>query len=108
MAAGASPRQDTYEKVFAALAHPARRQILITLNMEGGSLTAGEIASLFEHAWPTTTRHLQALAEAGLVEQERQGRRQIYRLQRKPLELAMQWLTTFATSVHPPPGRRRS
>ena len=100
MAARAGPRQDTYERVFSALAHPARRQILITLNMEGGSLTAGEIASLFEHAWPTTTRHLQALAEAGLVEQERQGRRQIYRLQRKPLELARQWLGTFT------PGRR--
>ena len=108
MRARAGPRQDTYERVFSALAHPARRQILITLNMEGGSLTAGEIASLFEHAWPTTTRHLQALAEAGLVEQERQGRRQIYRLQRKPLELAKQWLATFATSVHPPPGRKGS
>ena len=108
MAARASPRQDTYEKVFSALAHPARRQILITLNMEGGSLTAGEIASLFEHAWPTTTRHLQALAEAGLVEQERQGRRQIYRLERKPLEIARQWLATFASSEHPRPARRKT
>jgi DNA-binding transcriptional ArsR family regulator len=105
--ARAGPREDTYEKVFSALAHPARRQILITLNMEGGSLTAGEIARLFEHAWPTTTRHLQALAEAGLVAQERQGRRQIYRLERTPLELAMQWLATFATRTHPPPGRKR-
>ena len=108
MAARARPREDTYEKVFSALAHPARRQILITLNMEGGSLAAGEIASLFEHAWPTTTRHLQALAEAGLVEQERQGRRQIYRLERKPLEIAMQWLATFGSSGHGPPTRRKT
>ena len=108
MTARARSREDTYEKVFSALAHPARRQILITLNMEGGSLTAGEIAGLFEHAWPTTTRHLQALAQAGLVEQERQGRRQIYRLERKPLELARQWLATFAGAEHGPPGRRKA
>ena len=95
---------DAYEAVFTALAHAARRRILMTLNFAGGSMKAGEIADVFEHAWPTTTRHLQALAEAGLVEQERQGRRQIYRLERKPLELARQWLATFAT----PAGRRKA
>ena len=41
---------------------------------KGGSLTAGEIASTFEHAWPTTTRHLQVLESAGLLRHERQGR----------------------------------
>ena len=44
--------------MFTALAHPVRRRILVTLNFEGGSMTAGEIADMFEHAWPTTTRHI--------------------------------------------------
>ena len=95
MAARAGPRQDTYEKVFSALAHPARRQILITLNMEGGSLTAGEIASLFEHAWPTTTRHLQALEAAGILRHERRGRARVYALDKARLSLARDWLGWF-------------
>jgi DNA-binding transcriptional ArsR family regulator len=97
----ATPTPDTYERVFAALAHPARRHILITLNLSGGQLTAGEIAGLFDHAWPTTTRHLQALVEAGLVDQERQGRSQLYRINYKPLDLAGQWLASFG----PPRGQ---
>ena len=96
---------DTYERVFAALAHPARRHILITLNLSGGALTAGEIAALFDHAWPTTTRHLQALVEAGLVEQRRDGRRQLYRITYKPLELVGQWLASLKPPAAGPQPR---
>lgn len=92
-------RLDAYEAVFTALAHPARRRILLTLNFEGGEMTAGEIAALFEHAWPTTTRHLQVLVAAGLLEHERQGRQQVYRIDRRRLELARDWLAWF--SKHP-------
>ena len=76
--AKAPPRalQDAYEAVFTALAHPARRLILMTLNFEGGEMNAGAIAALFRHAWPTTTRHLQVLEDAGLITHERQGREQ--------------------------------
>src|SRR6185436_11244923 len=66
-------RMDAYEAVFTALAHPARRRILLTLNFEGGSMTAGEIADVFEHAWPTTTRHIQVLESAGLLCHDQQG-----------------------------------
>jgi len=73
--AGSEPksRMDAYEAVFTALAHPARRRILLTLNFEGGSMTAGDIADMFEHAWPTTTRHIQVLESAGLLRHDRQG-----------------------------------
>jgi len=36
-------RADAYEAVFAALAHAARRRVLITMHFHGGSMTAGEI-----------------------------------------------------------------
>ncbi len=87
---------DAYESVFAALAHPARRRVLLTLYFHGGSMTAGEIAAIFEHAWQTTTRHLQVLEAAGLLAHERRGRMRIYRIQRKRLELVRDWLSHFS------------
>lgn len=88
-------REDAYEAIFTALAHPARRRILMTLNFEGGSMTAGEIAGIFDHAWPTTTRHLRVLESAGLLRQEKQGRTRIYRIESKRLRLARDWIAWF-------------
>jgi DNA-binding transcriptional ArsR family regulator len=98
MAAKRGPRTavDAYEAVFTALAHPVRRRILVTLSFEGGSMTAGEIADMFEHAWPTTTRHLQVLESAGLLRHDRQGRTRVYRIDRRRLELARDWLAWFS------------
>jgi DNA-binding transcriptional ArsR family regulator len=86
---------DTYELAFTALAHPARRRILMTLNFEGGAMTAGDIAALFDHAWPTTTRHLQVLEGAGLITHERQGRGRRYHIDRRRIALARDWLDWF-------------
>ena len=86
---------DAYEVLFTALAHPARRRILMTLNFAGGEMTAGAIAALFAHAWPTTTRHLQVLESAGLIAHERQGRERLYHLDRRRLALARDWLDWF-------------
>jgi DNA-binding transcriptional ArsR family regulator len=69
------------EAVFRALAHASRRHILIVLNARGGSMTAGEIAGRFSCAWPTISRHLRILEEAGLVRIDRQGREWIYVLE---------------------------
>ena len=100
--AGSEPksRMDAYEAVFTALAHPARRRILLTLNFEGGSMTAGEIADMFEHAWPTTTRHIQVLESAGLLRQDRQGRNRVYHIDRKRLQLVQDWLAWFSRDSH--------
>jgi len=87
---------DAYEAIFTALAHPARRRILVTVHFSGGAMTAGEIAGVFEHAWQTTTRHLQVLEAAKLLAHERRGRTRIYRLQRKRLEMVRDWLAWFS------------
>ena len=86
---------DAFEAIFTALAHPARRRILISLNFAGGEMSAGQIAGLFAHAWPTTTRHLQQLEAAGIVRHHRRGRTRLYRLDRKRLALAGDWLGWF-------------
>ena len=92
------PHVDAYESVFAALAHAARRRVLVTIYFNGGSMAAGEIAAIFEHAWQTTTRHLRVLEKAGLLTHEKQGRMRIYRIQQKRLELVRDWLSHFSSS----------
>ena len=91
---------DAYEVVFTALAHPVRRRILLTINFQGGSMTAGEIADMFEHAWPTTTRHIQVLESAGLLRHYREGRSRIYQIDRRRLELVRDWLEWFTKNPH--------
>ena len=86
---------DAYELVFGALAHAARRRVLLTIYFNGGAMTAGEIAAIFDHAWQTTTRHLRVLEKAGLIGHEKKGRTWIYRIQHKRLELVRDWLAHF-------------
>ena len=71
----------------------------MTLNFQGGEMSAGAIAALFKHAWPTTTRHLQVLEAAGLIGHERRGRERFYRIEKKRLELASDWLAWFFKST---------
>ena len=61
----------------------------------GRLVTAGEIAALFEHTWPTTTRHMRVLESAELVRQRRKGRTRVYRIDRRRLELAGDWIAWF-------------
>jgi DNA-binding transcriptional ArsR family regulator len=82
------------DAVVAALAHPARRQILLTIHLRGGA-TAGEIAGRFAHKWPTTTRHLRVLESAGLIQQQRHGRTRVYSVDKSRLALVSEWLAWF-------------
>lgn len=91
----AEERLAALDAVCNALAHPARRQILLTMKFRGGSMTAGEITGRFGHAWPTTTRHLRVLEAAGLVSFKKRGRTRMYRLERKRLEVINEWLRWF-------------
>lgn len=104
--------QDAYEAVFGALAHPARRRVLLAVYFNGGAMSAGEIAAMFAHAWQTTTRHLQVLERAGLLTHEKQGRMRIYRIERKRLALVSEWLAHFQAPAklraqrRPPGGKQ--
>ena len=88
---------EALDQVVNAIAHPARRQILLTLHFRGGTATAGELAARFEHAWPTTTRHLRVLEDAQLLRHEKRGRTRVYTLDRERLALVGEWLGWFAT-----------
>ena len=80
-----TPTLEEIEAVFLALSHEARRHILLMLSHLGGELSSGYLATRFEHSWPTTTRHLGVLEQAGLVEVRRKGRGSHYRINREKL-----------------------
>ena len=63
---------------FRALADPTRRGILRMLRTK--PRTSGEIASRFQSSWPTISRHLAVLREAGLVVAQRNGQEIYYEL----------------------------
>lgn len=62
--------------VFQAIADPTRRAILLLVATQ--SMTAGAIASNFDTARPTVSKHLQILTECELIEQEQNGREIYY------------------------------
>jgi DNA-binding transcriptional ArsR family regulator len=93
----AAERLRALDAVVAALAHPARRQILFTIHFRGDA-NAGEIAGRFAHKWPTTSRHLRVLEDAGLVRQERRGRTRVYTVDKTRLALVTEWLSWFAAT----------
>jgi DNA-binding transcriptional ArsR family regulator len=87
---------DDLEMVFEALAHQSRRTILSVLHARAGEMTSGAIAARFECSWPTTTRHLRILEQAGLVRVELHGRERIYRLDVARLHaVAGSWISRF-------------
>jgi DNA-binding transcriptional ArsR family regulator len=64
--------------VFQAIADPTRRAILLLVATQ--TMTAGAIASNFDTARPTVSKHLQILTECSLLEQEQNGREVYYQL----------------------------
>jgi DNA-binding transcriptional ArsR family regulator len=98
---------DDIDAVFVALAHATRRHILQVLAARDGTMTAGELSSRFAHSWPTTTRHLTVLVDAGLVSVTPVGRARHYRLERQRLgDVTALWLSSVGfelRSTHPDP-----
>jgi DNA-binding transcriptional ArsR family regulator len=81
------------EAVFFALSHEARRHIVMLLGHSGGELPSGYLAERFQHSWPTTTRHLKVLEDAGLVHATRKGRSSHYRLDRERVQRVLgEWV----------------
>lgn len=60
-------------------------------------MTSGELSQRFSCSWPTTTRHLGILEQAGLVRVQKLGRERRYQLNHILLkEVAGEWIGRFA------------
>lgn len=79
--------------VFQAIADPTRRAILMLVASQ--ALTAGAIASNFDTARPTVSKHLQILTECELLEQEQSGREIYYHLNLNKMKEIADYLEPF-------------
>ena len=79
--------------VFQAIADPTRRAILLLVASQ--SLTAGAIASNFDTARPTVSKHLQILTECELLEQKQTGREVYYQTNAKKMKAIAEFIEPF-------------
>ncbi|MEO7212273.1 metalloregulator ArsR/SmtB family transcription factor [Mucilaginibacter sp.] len=79
--------------VFQAIADPTRRAILLLVASQ--SMTAGVIASNFDTARPTVSKHLQILTECELLKQEQNGREIYYHINAKNMKEVADFIEPF-------------
>jgi DNA-binding transcriptional ArsR family regulator len=77
------------DQIFAALADPTRRAIVMRLC--AGEASVGELADPFEMALPSFLKHIHALETSGLVLSEKSGRVRTCRLSPDALLGAEDW-----------------
>ena len=83
------------DKVFKALAEPARRLLLDRLHKENGQ-TLGRLCERMEMTRQAVTKHLAVLEEAELVVVVWQGREKLHYLNPMPIQtIADRWINKF-------------
>jgi len=81
------------DRVFHALAHPARRAILRGLVAREQNLS--ELAAPLKMSFPAASKHVRVLERAKLVRRRIVGRTHICRIEGKPLVEANRWLEEY-------------
>ncbi|HXP66933.1 MAG TPA: helix-turn-helix transcriptional regulator, partial [Steroidobacteraceae bacterium] len=86
--------QERLTRTLMALVDPTRRAILAQLG-RGGSASISELAKPFAIHLPAVMKHLDVLANAGLVTRSKSGRTVTVRLRAQPMREAMEWLQGY-------------
>ncbi len=79
--------------VFQAIADPTRRAILLLVASQ--AMTAGAIASNFDTARPTVSKHLQILTECELLKQQQNGREIFYQVNASKMKKVADFIEPF-------------
>ena len=85
---------------FSALADPTRCKVIEMLHER--PMPVHELTAAFDISRPAISRHLRVLKDARLVKEEKQGRENVYSLQRGRLKPMSTWLDKLG----PRPGVR--
>jgi DNA-binding transcriptional ArsR family regulator len=83
----------TLNRVFHALAHPARREILRRLVDREQNLS--ELSAPQKMSFPAASKHVRVLERARLVRRRVVGRTHLCRVEPKPLAEANSWLENY-------------
>jgi DNA-binding transcriptional ArsR family regulator len=86
--------REPLDHTFMALADPTRRAILAQLERRGGA-SISELAKPFTILLPAVMKHLDVLADAGLITRSKSGRTVTVRLRAQPMREAMEWLQRY-------------
>ena len=78
--------------VFDALGDPTRRRLVAELSSLGGA-SSTDLARRMPISRQAVCKHLDLLADAGLVSSRRHGRAVVYELTPEPFTEAMSWMT---------------
>lgn len=81
------------DHVFHALADPTRRRIVEQLARR--ERTVMDLARDFTISQPAVTKHLNVLAEAGVITRRRDGRLRYCRLHLSALDASLDWLGRY-------------
>lgn len=84
------------DRVFAALSHASRRQMLDLLRDQPG-LSVGELATRFDVTRIAVMNHLKVLEDAGLVISKKDGRSRRLYLNAAPIRMIYdRWTDTYS------------
>ena len=93
--------------VFAALGDPTRLK-LVTVLCVGGALSIAELTAKTDITRQGVTKHLQQLAEAGVVRDTRLGRERLWQLEPAPLDEARRSLELIGQEWEAALGRLKA
>ncbi len=79
--------------VFQAIADPTRRAILVLIASQ--AMTPNALAEHFDSTRQAVSKHINVLAECGLVKQEKVGREIYYHFNPLKMKEIDQWLNQF-------------
>jgi DNA-binding transcriptional ArsR family regulator len=82
------------DRTFKALTDPTRRAILTQLQRRDCA-SISELAEPFSIHLPAVMKHLDVLANAGLITRSKAGRTVTVRLRAQPMREAMEWLQRY-------------
>jgi DNA-binding transcriptional ArsR family regulator len=87
-------REERLDQVFSALSDPTRRAVLSRL-ARARNLSVTALAEPFDIKLPAVMKHLDVLAEAGLIRRAKTGRTVRVEIAARRLKPAVRWLRRY-------------
>lgn len=91
------PAEDELSSVFAALADPVRRAMVVQLT--ASDATVSELAEPHDMSLQAISKHLKVLEEAGVVSRRRDAQRRPAHLEAEVFDLMSRWIDRYRAAA---------